>query len=318
MKQMCDIYGKARRLIFPLYGPIQACVIFLLLIQTSVWADEPAGSRPKRYDIVFPVKLFCSQKFPLTVPFHGIIENIHANAGQKVKKGDPLADYALSLEARMRLRENLGNPRVKDLEIELARVSSDLADLKVLRHKLRGTRNENGENVSGILKRIEAREIQKKVIEARLKLGKTLKQDERNLLAEKLGEPLNSDQVPSKGVLKSPLEGYVVWINPDLKKGSEISKGTVAFQVGVMDPLMVRAEVFENEALKIAPGDRGKMIIESMREKEFDVEVVYISWIPRSSGILNPSYYTVLMTVQNPELKLREGLKGSVRFSGSK
>ena len=303
---------------FPIFWPISAGVIFLLFVQAPVWADEAAGSGPKRYDIIFPVKLFCSQKQPVTVPFQGRIENIHVNSGQKVKEGDLLARYTLSLEARMRFRESLGGPGVKDLEIELAQVSSDLADLDALREQSRGTGETNADDVSGILSRIEARKIERDAILARLELGKALQQDERKLLAEKLGGSLNSDRIPDKAVLKSPLEGYVVWINPDLKKGSKVLKGTVAFQVGVMNPLMVRAEIFENEALKIAPGDRGKMIVESMREREFDVEVAYISWVPRSSGILQPSYYTVLMTVPNPDLQLREGLMGSVRFSGSK
>ena len=232
---MSGIYGKTRRQFFSVYGAIPVFVIFLLLIQTSAWADESAGSQPKRYDIIFPVKLFCSQKYPVTVPFQGKIETIHANAGQKVKKDDLLAAYELSLEARMKLRESLGNPRVKDLEIELARVSSDLADLKALRDGLRGPGEENAGDVSGISRRIEAREIQKAAIHARLKLEKALRQDERDLLEEKMGEPLDSERVPGKAFLKSPLKGYVVWINPDLKKGSEVHEGTLAFQVGVME-----------------------------------------------------------------------------------
>ncbi len=309
---------KMRRPVFPYYCLILACVMFLFFIQAAFGADDPVGSPPKRYDIVFPVKLFCSQKLPVTVPFQGKIENIHVNAGQKVKEGEFLADYALTIASRMRLRERLGDPRMKDLEIELAQVSSELEDLKALRDKLRGTGETDNDDVSGISSRIKAREIQRRAIHERLELEKALHSDQKKLLEEDLGEFPDADRVPGKAVLKSPLEGYVIWINPDIKKGSEVEKGTVAFQVGVMDPLTVRAEVFENEALKIAPGDRGRMIIESMREWEIDVEVVYVSWVPRSSGILNPSYYTVEMTVQNPELRLREGLMGSVRFSGTK
>ncbi len=312
-------YPEHRIGVFAIYWLIPAVMMCLVLTRTPTWAEDGAGTQPKKYDIVFPVKLFCSEKRSVRVPFKGIIEEVYVNAGQEVKKGDLLARYHLSIESKMALREKLGNPRVKDLEIEREKVSVELADLRAFEKGANktGEGNDKGDSRS-IFDRIRQRETLKRSIEDRLRLEKALAEDEGRLLEERLGEPLDPDRVPGKAVLKSPMDGYVVWISPDVKKGTEVLPPMEAFQVGVMDPLTARADVFEYEALKIAPGDQGTIIIESMREKEFDVQVAYVSWVPRSSGILNPSYYTVLMTIQNPDLKLREGLMGSVRFTGRK
>lgn len=313
------ICGKQRRVFWCKWLMAVMGALCVMITQGVASAGDATSSKRKKYEVVFPVKLFCSQKYPVIVPFKGRIEEVLVDVGRKVKQGDVLARYALSLEAVAALRKDLLNPRVKELEMELAQVASDLVDLSAIRDRLLKMGSEDPRaDANGVLKKIEAREILKEAVNSRLDLEKAFALDARKLLSEKLGQSLILNDVPDKAFLNATLEGYVIWVNPEFKKGAEISEGFVAFEVGVMNPLTARAEVFENEALQIAPGDQGKMIIESMREREFDVVTTYVSWVPSSSGILNPSYYMVEMSVSNADLLLREGLMGNVRFSGSR
>jgi multidrug efflux pump subunit AcrA (membrane-fusion protein) len=292
-------------------------VVVLLPVMTcwDLWADEGKSEGKRKSAVFFPVKLFCSSKQAVVLPFKGSIDELCVRVGQKVTKGDVLARYSLSLEDEMEVERRLFFPKVKDLEIRLAQADRDLLELNHIRSSL--TNEEKAFSRQDTLEmdmRIEAQSRLKEGISDYLNMEKGLAKDELELLARLLGKPLRSGEALSKGLLTSPMGGYVVWIHPDLEEGAEFQKGGITFQVWVMDPLTARAEVFENEALQLVPGDRGKIVIESLREREFDAEISYISWVPFSSRIVEPSYYEVKMMVPNAELLLREGLMGHVTF----
>jgi HlyD family secretion protein len=43
-----------------------------------------------------------------------------------------------------------------------------------------------------------------------------------------------------------------------------------------------------------------------------------ISWVSNDMSVSNPSYYSVEITVPNPNLELKPGFKAVVRFKGSR
>ena len=114
---------------------------------------------------------------------------------------------------------------------------------------------------------------------------------------------------PAEGVIVAPISGHVVWVNPELRVGAELEAGSQAFVLGVMDPMLLRANIYEEEALRLAVGDRGTMYPESLPWKTFRAQVSRIAWTPLSLDPLQPSYYEVEFTVPNQELLLREGLR---------
>ena len=68
----------------------------------------------------------------------------------------------------------------------------------------------------------------------------------------------------------------------------------------------------------ISEGDSVAVEIPSLGNKAFTGKVTEISWVSNDMSVANPSYYTVEITVPNPDLELKPGFKAVVRFGGSR
>jgi multidrug resistance efflux pump len=112
--------------------------------------------------------------------------------------------------------------------------------------------------------------------------------------------------------LRTPISGYVIWVNPEVRDGAELGPMPAAFQVGVMDPMLLRGQAFEIEALQIKVGDQADVILDSLPGRKFQGTVSRISWSSTTTGLEQPSYYEVELKVPNPDLALKEGLKARI------
>ena len=65
-----------------------------------------------------------------------------------------------------------------------------------------------------------------------------------------------------------------------------------------------------------APCDKAVVEIPSLGNRKFTGIVNEISWISTDMNVANPSYYTVELTVPNPDLVLKPGFKAVVHFGG--
>jgi hypothetical protein len=85
-----------------------------------------------------------------------------------------------------------------------------------------------------------------------------------------------------------------------------------------MDPMLIRAQVYELEALQLNLGEAAEVTVESLPGRNFEAQVSRVSWAPVPppvwvpAGQEQPSYYEVELTVPNPDLVLKEGLKGRI------
>ena len=127
-----------------------------------------------------------------------------------------------------------------------------------------------------------------------------------------LGTSLKSGQVPREVSLKAPISGYVIWVNPELRVGAELPPLPAAFQVGVMDPMLLRAQAFEIEALQVKIGQPAEVTLDALPGKKFQGKVSRISWSAITTGPDQPAYYEVELSVPNPDLELKEGLKARI------
>ncbi len=167
---------------------------------------------------------------------------------------------------------------------------------------------------------MEFAQKQKATLQERLQKDRQLIQQDREVLSHLLGSPLKSSQVPHEVALKAPISGNVIWVNPEVRVGAELTPMPAAFQVGVMDPMLVRAQAFEIEALQIKVGDRAEVTLDSLPGRKFQAEVSRVSWSPIAAGIgpagntsiEQPAYYEVELKVPNPDLALKEGLKARI------
>jgi hypothetical protein len=127
-----------------------------------------------------------------------------------------------------------------------------------------------------------------------------------------LGVSFKSGQVPKEGVLVAPIDGHVVWMHPELRQGAQLGGGMPVLMVGVMDPMLLRAQVHEIEALKLQVGDKADITIESLPGQKFNAHISRLPWAPPVITLEHPTYYDVEFKVENPDLVLKEGLKATI------
>jgi len=129
------------------------------------------------------------------------------------------------------------------------------------------------------------------------------------LVSEELGVTVSGGALPRDGVITSPLDGRVLWIHPDFRPNAQLERSQSVFKVGVMDPMVIRAEVYEAEARRLKIGDDVTIRPETVPDWRVRATISQVALSPVSDKTLDPSYYEVECTVDNPDLVLREGMR---------
>jgi multidrug resistance efflux pump len=232
-----------------------------------------------------------------------------------------LAKYRLAPEVRLLIQRRLSPPQIVDGEIRLKEIDRNTATLldkqreltQLVQQKLASPKNL--EQINQDLNLIAQ---QRSVVQDRVRQERQYAKEDSAILNKQLGKDLSSGQIPPEVSLVAPIGGHVIWISPDLQTGAEMDPALGVFQIGVMNPMMVRAQVFEIEALQIKPGERAEVTLESLPGQKFQGEVNRISWSSLTPGLEQPAYYDVELKVPNPDLLLKDGLKARIVFRNHK
>jgi multidrug efflux pump subunit AcrA (membrane-fusion protein) len=278
---------------------------------------QPASASPPESEIIFAGKLFTSLKRRVDLPFKGIITEVLVESGQEVKAGTVLAKYRLTPEALLAIRQRLHPPQLSDTEVKLAEVERNLAPLRDKQREITRLLQKKlapPESLNQVTREIQLVTQEQKALKERLQNDRQTLQLDQALIKEQLGNSVKSGQIPSEASLVAPISGYVIWISPEMRPGAELPPVPAVFQVGVMDPMLVRAQAFEIEALQIAPGGKAEVTLESLPGRKFEAKVSRVSWSSLTPGLDQPSYYDVELMVPNPDLVLKEGLKARIVF----
>ena len=145
-----------------------------------------------------------------------------------------------------------------------------------------------------------------------LQKARQMAKQDGEVLSNLLGTSLKSGHVPQEGSLKSPISGYVIGVNPEMREGAELPPLPGAFIVGVMDPMLLRAQAFEIEALQVKIGQKAEVTLDALPGRKFQATVSRVAWSSIATGPDQPAYYEVELKVPNPDLDLKEGLKARV------
>jgi len=281
---------------------------------------EPPPAPPAEAEIIFTGKVFSSLKRRVNLPFKGIITSLLVKSGQRVEAGDVLATYRLTPESLLAIRQRLFPPQITETEMKLAELERVMAPLKNKRQELTQLVDKKlapAESLSQLKRDLQLLTREQAALQTRLGRERQTLQLEQALLTEQLGDSLKGGQIPPEAALKAPIGGYVIWISPEIREGAELPPTPAIFQVGVMDPMLVRAQVFEIEALQIQPEETAQITLESLPGRKFTAQVRRISWSSLTPGLDQPSYYDIEFQVPNPDLLLKEGLKARIVFKKS-
>lgn len=298
----------------------------LLILQgpvvTHAWALEaqqtqspPSQGKPD--DIIVQGKLFCSLKRNVIMPFRGIVSSMQVQPGQRVKEGDLLLRYRLPPDMMQLIRRRLEPPQIPDLQARLTELDRSITtiDTKLKEaRKLAEASMASPQSVENLEQERQFLLKNRAALQERIALERTIAKDDLALLKEQLGKQVKSDAVPQEASLVSPISGHVIGIHTEVREGAELGPGTPALVVGVLDPMLMKTQIHEFEAVKIRSGEKAEVTLESMPGRTFEATVTRLSWAPITPGVDQPSYYEIELSLPNPDLSLREGLKGFARF----
>jgi multidrug resistance efflux pump len=268
-------------------------------------------------ELTFTGKLACYIKRPVMLPVAADITSLNVQPGTKVKAGEILGRYRLIPESLQSLHRRLLAPQILDMRAKMAEFDKGLETLENKRNTLLELSRQNmapAQSLTQVDQEIKALTKQRSALQEGLGQAERTKAEEEALARKQLGVPFKSGQIPKEGVLVAPIDGYVVWMHPDLRQGAELGGGTPVLMIGVMDPMLVRAPVHEIEALKLKAGDEADLTIESLPGQKFSARVSRLPWAPPAISLDHPTYYDVEFKVANPDMVLREGLKATIEI----
>lgn len=307
---------------FAVYA-IQALTALLLILSSlpsprAAYGENPSGSQSGRNaDIFLGGKLYCSLRRQVILPFKGAILSVKVQVGQFVKQGAVLATYRLTPEILMQLRRRLSPPQIAELSSQVAEVDKNLSALHSRETELRQLAKHNmtsEESLKQVERDLQILERRRAALKERSDMERQLAKDDLEVLRESLGKSVSPSHLPVEGTLIAPIAGYVTSMHSDLREQAEFGPGTPLFSISVMDPMLMRANVHEMEAMQIKVGDRAEVTIESVPGTTLQAEVSRISWAPLTPGLDQPTYYELELAVPNPSLLLRDGLSGQIVF----
>ena len=266
-------------------------------------------------EIIFNGKLFCSLKRHIDMPFKGIITSLRAYSGQRVEPGEILATYRLAPESLMAIQQRLSPPQLAEMETKLAEVQRNMVPLTSKQRELTQLVQKKlapSQSLAQINQELQFLGRERATLQERLKKDRQLAQQDQEVLINLLGTSVKPGKIPREVSLKAPISGYVIWVNPEMRESAELPPLPAVFQVGVMDPMLLRAQVFEIEALQVKVGQPAEVTLDALPGRKFQARVNRISWSSITIGPDQPAYYEVELTVPNPDLDLKEGLKARI------
>jgi multidrug resistance efflux pump len=273
---------------------------------------QPGGTAT---DDFFQGKVLCSLKRSVIMPLKGTVHRLWVRGGQLVKKGEVLASYRVSSDMVPGLKRRIAAVQLKDLEVLLSELDKSLTLLNGRKRELVQLAGKDLAPAQGLKQvdaEIQAAERHRAAVIEKLRIEKEVVRNDLDALREQMGGSLKGVDTQEPVRLVAPITGHVIWINPELREDAELPPGTAAFIVGVMDPMLMRAQVHEMEAVKLSVGDSAEVTFESLPNQIFKAEVSRLAWAPLTPALEQPSYYDLELTLPNPELTLREGMKGQV------
>jgi multidrug resistance efflux pump len=162
---------------------------------------------------------------------------------------------------------------------------------------------------------IKQLELKLKEFDRTLSLKKAEYKNEIAMWEKKFHQKIDPRKFPNEAPFVVEDAGYVVSINSNVQLGNKIGANTPIATVSVMDPILVKAQVFEKDVVHLKIGQKAKIRVVSLDNREYPAVLKSISWTPMQQSFDQPSYYEVILEVSNPGQVMKEGFEVQVVFN---
>jgi len=239
--------------------------------------------------------------------------------GQRVVPTEWLMEYTIPLDFLITEQNGLSRAAElslrADLQAVLAALQLDRTKLASLTEQVRiGTAAPQEQ--ADMIRNLDVLKFRQRYIEDALKIETEAAKYRHDMARVRYGFK-SKDGVGIKNVtdISSPGHGFILWINPDLKPGMVFTKLTRLFQLGTMDPLIIRALVHESKVPLLRVGDKARVTFDSMPGVEREAEIRQINMTAEDKEVQLPSHFEVQLSLPNPGLALKVGMRGNVEVT---
>ncbi len=256
------------------------------------------------------------------LPFNGIVTEVLVTPGQKVAINEVIMRYSLAEEAERALKkELLQGAGTEATKAQILTLRSQMSSLQAESNKARQLASAGlGSNQASVRSAGEVKLLQERIelLQQTLQKKEAAFKQRLDELSEYFGAPVQSaDTLPKTLVLTSPMSGHVLSVGSHVQEGALLGAGSTPILLGKMDPMGIQVQVYEGEMDRIAVGNKASVTIPSLNDKAFEATVSQIAWTSSSLDVAQPSYFTVELTIPNPDLELKPGFKAIVQFSAN-
>ena len=231
-----------------------------------------------REEILITGSLQPLEQVDATAKLTGRVETMHVNVGDRVRRGDLLADLE-DLELQQQVRRATASQEVvrATLDQRRAELANAEADLERSRQLMEG----------GLIPRqeYESKQTSFRVVQAQVQL--TRAQGEQ-ALAELNELKIRLEQMK----ITSPIDGIIAQRFVDV--GAVISPATPVVRVVNLSTLVTRANVPEREVSKLRLGNRAQVVVDAFGDQTFD------GIVARISPVMDAATRSALVEVEIP------------------
>ncbi len=297
-------------------------VVFFAMLGLHSFAWQAAAATGEQAkSTILSGKIVSAVTRAKAVPFAGIITEILVKPGQQVQEGDVLMKYSLIEKAQRALeKEMLIGSNTEGTVAQILSLQGQLNALRAQSNTARQLASAGlGSNQASARSASEVALLEQRLTLSRQTLHKQEENFKRRLdeLSEYYGVPITpSKPLPKELMLKAPMAGHILSVAATAQPGAVIPANNAPILVGKMNPMRIQVQVFEGELSRIKVGDNATVTIPSLKDKVFQATVAQISWTSSDLSVAAASYFTVELTIPNPDLELKPGFKAIVQFGG--
>jgi multidrug efflux pump subunit AcrA (membrane-fusion protein) len=240
---------------------------------------------------------------------------VNLHVGQHVTENEPLITYALPLDRVIKEKETLSRAKITSIESALALADYKLAVLTLMQTEMeKGVSLETAAtgNVREASRNIESLSKQRASLTAARELAQARYDSDVEIARVRYGDILDPRQLPRRDAIRAPFDGHVLWVNPALVAGMSFTKQATLFSIGSLDPILVRAAVHEIALPRLKVGDPATVTFSSLPGQTFQTTIATINYVAQPATLQQPSFYTVELSLANPDLRIKEGMRCEV------